>query len=295
MSKLFKIFFINLFLGLIIPSSLSSQNYEFYGAIKLNGEDNQAISYKIAFSEKEGKVTGYSITDLSGEHETKSQLKGSYDNKSKWLTFSETGIIYTKSPISKESFCFIHYTGKIKLDSKKSKITGNFSGKFKNNVKCIDGTLELVGSESVLNLLNKVNTKIQKSKKLDDEVKNQYNPIKLFDSLQTHQLRKDENLNIFNQSEGITFDIWDHGNEDGDIINFFHNDKKILDNFEVKNKKYTLSLKLHPNENIFKIEAINQGSQGLNTAKVKVVGDNTVNFISNLQTGEKTSITIIHQ
>lgn len=271
------------------------QDLEFYGAIKLNGKDEQAITYKLNLTKEGNKVNGYSITDLAGEHETKSKIIGTYDEDSKLLKFKETGIIYTKSPISKESFCFIHYEGKIKLNAATSKINGKFQGKFKDNKKCIDGTIELVGTEKVTKLLNKINTRIQKSDELDVEQKEKYDVIKIFDSLQVNQMMSNQNLNIFNNSRYVTFEIWDHGNEDGDIINFYHNDKLILENFIVKNKKHQFSVQLINQINIFKIEAVNQGTQGLNTAMLKVTGDNVIKFLSNLSQGETSQVTFIKE
>ena len=288
------IFFI-LFLWVSVCTEVVAQELEFYGAVKLEGLDEKAISYKLVLIREKDKVSGYSITDITGDHETKSKITGTYDEKTKMLKFRETGIIYTKSPISRESFCFIHYQGKIKLTAKTSKISGAFKGRFKDNTTCIDGTLELIGSEKVTTILNKVNTKIQKSRELDDESKQKYNPVKIFDSLQVHQIKSNENLSIFNSTADITFDIWDHGNEDGDIINFYYNDEIILKNFVVLNQKKQFSVSLKHRENHFRIEAVNQGSQGLNTAMVTVTGDNKVKFLSNLQQGETSQITIIRE
>ncbi len=285
-----------LFILFFLPFSQSfCQVLEFYGAIKLNGREDQAITYKLNITVNGNEINGYSITDMSGEHETKSKIIGTYNKDTKILKFKETGIIFTKSHISKESFCFIHYEGKIKLNSNTSKISGKFNGKFKDKTKCIDGTIEMVGTEKVTKLLNKVNTKMQKSKQLDNEDKEKYNPLKLFDSLQVHQIKSNQNLNIFSKSEQIVFEIWDHGQEDGDIINLYHNDKIVLENFMVKNQKQQFSTKLLFKENIFKIEAVNQGTQGLNTAMVTVIGDDKISFLSNLLKGETSQITIISE
>jgi hypothetical protein len=52
----------------------SQGTYEYFGAIKLN--DSSLISYKIIVTENNGLVSGYSLTDLGGAHETKSYLTG---------------------------------------------------------------------------------------------------------------------------------------------------------------------------------------------------------------------------
>ena len=63
-----KKYFFLLFL-LSCQSLFSQLDHEFIGGIKLN--DSTVITYLINFSEKDGNVTGYSITDLLGPDETK--------------------------------------------------------------------------------------------------------------------------------------------------------------------------------------------------------------------------------
>ena len=239
---------------LVYATYVKSQNHEFYGILKLNGKVEDAISYKLVFEENAGKINGYSITDITGDHETKNKIEGSYDQKTKTLKFREKNIVYTKSYISDQLFCFVSFEGKIQLNGKKPKIEGDFMGFYKNQRKCIDGTLELVSSSTVRSFLEKVNKKIQKSKKLDDTIKHMYNPVQIFDSLQTNQLTKAQNLNIFYSKDQLNFQIWDNGIEDGDIINIIHNNKIILLNYTVTKTKKNISINLNEDINIFEIE-----------------------------------------
>ncbi|NJM80858.1 MAG: hypothetical protein HC854_16850 [Flavobacterium sp.] len=110
-------------------------------------------------------VSGYSVTDLNGAHETKNVISGTYNKKEKNFSFKEEDIIYTKSTFNKNSFCFVNYSGKVKLVNNSSKIEGDFKGLFKDKTKCIDGTVLLVGTDKIYKLVDKVNSKIQKSKK----------------------------------------------------------------------------------------------------------------------------------
>ena len=289
---------IKLFLTVFFFSNLTpcfTQNYEFYGVLKLNGSEKNAITYKIFFTEFEGKVKGYSITDLTGEHETKNLIEGTYDPNTKMLKISEKDIVYTKSAISEDLFCFVHFECKIKLVSERANIKGNFKGLFKNKKKCIDGTLEMVGSPTVRKLMNKFNKQIQKSKKINEAEKQKLNPQAIFDSLQTNQMMAKQNLNIFMNSPKIQFEIWDNGLQDGDLIHLYHNGKIILNNYKVTIKKKILDIKLTEDKNEFVIEALNQGLKGKNTAMVKVIGDRSVDFQTNLETGEKTKVTILKQ
>ncbi len=288
-------FYFILFFIFSSPVILKSQAYEFFGVIKLNGKNESAIAYKLVFNDVNGKISGYSVTDMTGEHETKNLIEGTYDSEKKYLSFKEKNIVYTKSPISDDLFCFVRFEGKIKLDTKKPKITGKFRGLFKNNTKCIDGTIELISSLTVQSFLNKANKRIQKSKELDEQTKQQYNPIQIFDSLQTNQLTTSQNLNIFNTSEKVSLEIWDNSVEDGDIINLSHNGKIILQDFEVTKVKKKIELTLDPAQNVFTIEAVNEGSQSPNTAMIMLEGDKSIQFQSNLKQGQTATVTIIKE
>lgn len=276
-------------------STYSQNNYEFLGAIKLNGNDKTLITYRIVFEENKGVIKGYSVTDLDGAHETKNSISGTYDKKNKILTFKENDILYTKSKFSESSFCFVNFSGKVKLVNNTSKIEGAFKGLYKNNKKCIDGTVALVGSEKIYNLANKVNKKIQKSKKIDDDVKMKSNPIALLDSLKINKLSRDQNLNVFWESKSAKIEIYDVGQEDGDIINLYHNDKLILENYKIKHDKKIILVSLDFSvDNVFKITAMNEGTIVPNTAKV-VLYDNNRSFelFTSFKKNESAFITII--
>ncbi len=276
-------------------TSFAQGNYEFFGAIKLNGNDKTLITYRIVFEEKNGKITGYSITDLDGSHETKNTIEGTYDKKQKILTFQEKDILYTKSKFAQSSFCFVNFTGKVKLVDNNSKIDGNFKGLYKNKTKCIDGVVSLVGSSKIYNLASKVNKKIQKSNKIDDQIKIKSNPLAILDSLKINKLSKDQNLNVFWESKRIKIEIFDAGKEDGDIINVYHNGKLILENYKVKNEKKIISIPLDLSiENEFKIFAINEGSILPNTAKIILIDEKrTFELLTSFKKNESASITLI--
>lgn len=288
MKQIFSIFFLTIFMV------MNSQNkYEYFGALKLNGSDKSLITYKIVFSITNSNIEGYSITDLGGENETKNSIKGVYNKKGNQFIFNEDDIIYTKSTYKEESFCFVNFEGKMKSLDNKSKIDGIFRGLYKNNKKCIDGTLVLIGAEKINKLVNKVNNKIQSSKKVDQQTKNKVNPLRMMDSLKVNHLYKNQNLNIFAKSNSVILEIWDNNIEDGDVINLYQNDKLILKNYEVSNIKKKLSVNLETT-NVFKIEAVSQGYDGPNTTKIAIYDDGRVfELETNLKKDEKNSITIL--
>ena len=105
---------------------------------------------------------------------------------------------------------------------------------------------------------------------------------------------KDQNLNVFTKFNDLQLEIWDAKQEDGDIINLYNNDKLILSNFEIVNKKKKITVNLDNGNNVFKIVAVSEGELKPNTAMIQLSDkDRTFELMSNLKKGESASITII--
>lgn len=283
-----------LFSLLIFINSHSQVKYEYFGAVKLNGSNKTVITYRLVFSESNGSIRGYSVTDLGGNNETKNLITGFYNKKTKEISFKEEEILYTKSTFSDDMFCFINFYGKVKLVENNSKLEGNFNGLYKNKKKCIDGTLMLIGSTKLYKLLEKINDKIQKTKKVDSITKQKVNPLIMLDSLKVNNLLKNQNLNIFTKFNNLELEIWDSKIEDGDVINVYNNDKLILSNFVIVNKKKKITVNLENGNNVFRIIAVNEGEIKPNTAMIQLIDkERTFELMSNLKKGESASITII--
>lgn len=285
---------LKLFFTLLFINCYSQEKYEYFGTVKLNGNNKTVISYRLVFVENKGIVKGYSVTDLGGNNETKNAVSGSYNKKTKELNFKEESILYTKSTFTEDMFCFIHFSGKVKLVENNSKLEGDFKGLYKNKKKCIDGTLMLIGSVKLYKLLDKMNNVIQKSKRVDPVIKEKVNPKNILDSLKVNNLLKDQNLNVFTKFNDLQLEIWDAKQEDGDIINLYNNDKLILSNYEIVNKKKKIIVNLDNGNNVFKIVAVSEGELKPNTAMIQLSDkDRTFELMSNLKKGESASITII--
>lgn len=286
-------FFLVFFSFFLIFFSAHAQNHEFYGALTIKGKTETIISYKIAFKEVDGKIEGYSVTDILGDHETKSKISGFYNHATKQLSIKESEIVYTKSKVDKSQFCFVNFNAKVNINKDKAKIEDAFTGKYPDGKKCAEGKVIMIGAKTVDKLLATADKQIQKSKDLSQEEKNELNMVQLFDNVNTQKLSSNQQLNIFTSSEEVTFEIWDGGVEDRDSVNMYHNGNVLLKDYFVTKRKKTLKVKLSDTDNIFKVEAINQGWEGLNTVMINIVGDNEVSFQTNLRTGETTSVNLI--
>ncbi len=282
--------------ALLISScfSFSQENYGFIGVIKLN--DSTSISYKIELTPKNGVVKGYSVTDLGGEHETRSNIFGEYSKEKKELSFRETGIVYTKSPVSQQDFCFINTTSKGFVFGKTKTIKANFVGLFSDNTQCINGQLFMNSIEKVENRIEKVSKKINNSNKINDSIKQKINLSKMMDSLNMNILRKNQTLSVFSKASNMKLIVYDGGKLDEDKISITLNDKPLLMNFEAKSEKKILILNLKEKKTSIVIKALNEGSIAPNTIVVELQdGNNTIKALSNLKTGETTQIDILKE
>jgi hypothetical protein len=272
--------------------SYSQNNYEYFGAVILN--DSTAITYKISISEKNGSIKGYSLTDLGGEHETRSNILGEYDKENKELNFRETGIVYTKSPVTQDDFCFINTTIKGFAFDKTKNIKAKFIGLFSDNTQCIDGELFMSSVEKVEKRLEKATKQINKTNKIPDTIKQKINPIKMMDSLNMNILRKGQVLSMFSKANQVKINIYDGGKLDGDKITIMVNGKPYLTNYEAQSDKKILTLNLIEDKTSVVIKALNEGSIKPNTIVVELDDQkNTIKALSNLKTGETTRIDIL--
>ncbi|GAA4304391.1 hypothetical protein [Aestuariibaculum suncheonense] len=269
--------------------SNAQQSYEYIGFVRIN--DTVNISYKIALTEHMGKVKGYSLTGMGGEHETRSIIRGEYYEDKKELNFRETGIVYTKSPITQDDFCFINTTIRDFTFKKSDKIKADFIGLFSDNTKCVNGELMLSPLEKMEAKFDKVIKKINNSKKVSDSIKEKLSSMKMMDSLNMNILRKDQTLSVFSKSKSVSLIIYDGGKEDGDKINIKVNDKSLLTHFEATNTQKVINLDLIDGKTSIVINAVNEGSIAPNTVIVELKdGDNSIKAMSNLKKGEKTQI-----
>ncbi|MCP9199517.1 hypothetical protein MKO06_06340 [Gramella sp. GC03-9] len=262
------------------------------GVIKLN--DSSFISYRIAFEIKNDSISGYSITDMGGPHETKSNLEGFYNEESRELSFQEANIIYTKSPIIENDFCFVNFKGRVKDIYDVEEIEGIFRGLYSDGQSCLDGDIKMVSIEKIKKKAEKVDRKIQRVKRLDEDIKKKVSLAKTMDTLSMNIIASNENLNILTSDEEIELTIYDAGKEDDDRIDLIINGKKILENFVVTREKKIIPIKLKDEQTQIDVVALNVGTSPPNTVKIHFEDSrNYVTTLTNLKEGEKAGINIV--
>jgi hypothetical protein len=282
------------FILCLCQSIFAQESNEYLGGIKLN--DTSLIPYKIKFVEKNGKIEGYSLTDFGGEHETKSVIIGKYDAAENLLSFQETKIIYTKSTISQDDFCNVYFQpSKFRLGKTKS-FKGPFKGKFSDGEECINGEIYLNSKENIDKQMERVNAKVERSKKINDSIKDELRNMKIMDSVNLNVLKKDQITSVFTSSKKIKFLIYDGGKIDKDIITVLKDGKIILLNHEISEKREVIEFQLVSKKTTLTIIANSVGSIGTNTTVIEIIDDaNNIKTLTSLKKDEKTSIDILRR
>ena len=284
-----------LFLFLIcltFTTLLQAQEYEFFGVIKLN--DTSFISYKVLFDRVNDSIQGYSLTDFAGKHETKSNIKGYYDEDENLLSFEEYDIVYTKSPVVQKDFCFVNFEGKVRNLDRVKAFSGDFKGLYADGTSCLDGMIIVNSGQEVKKRVEKIDKVVQRSRKFSDSIKKNIKVAKVLDTLTRNIIAKNENLNIFTRDQKIKLAIYDAGKEDGDVINLFVDDKPVLENYTVLHEIKYLEFDLKNAETKIRVEAVSEGTSSPNTVRLEIEDSrNFVRTITNLKEGEHAQMTLV--
>ena len=253
----FRIFLAIIFIYQSANAQINTQKY--LGTIIL--ENNKPMSFSLDLIEKNGIVSGYSLTNLGTKDETKSEIQGVYFKEDKSFQLHETQIIYTKSEAPINSFCYIRMNLKQKNKFTKKLLEGNFTGNFLDSSECAKGKVLLAEKSIIEKKIKKIEKKIEK--KLDkDEI------------IETKILKDGDNLNINWKAKYLTIKIWDSNQEDGDKINLEINSDVILDNYKTKNKAKKIKYKLNEEQNKVIIKATSLGKSPPNTSRIELIDKN---------------------
>ncbi len=268
--------------------------YKYLGIIKLN--DTSFISYKLAFEEKDGLIQGYSITDAGGPHETKSNIRGSYDSREKLLVLNEYDIVYTKSPITELDFCLVNFKGRLRALKKGKPFSGDFKGIYPDGKPCLDGQIIMSPVAAVEKRAEKADKLIQKSKRFSKKIKEKVSVRTTLDTLSMSVVKKDENLNVFAKTSNIVISIYDAGKVDNDRINLYIDGELLLKDYAIAKDKKEIPVIINNAQVVVKVEAINEGTSAPNTVKVEIKdGNRLIATRTSLKAGDQASLTLLKQ
>lgn len=274
-----------------ISMAFGQNTNSFMGVVKI--KDTLIITYKLEFKEVNGEVSGFSLTDFGGEHETKSKILGKYDRTKNLLSYRETELIYTKSPVSTRDFCNIHLEPtKFKLGSEK--LMAKFKGKFNDGTECLNGEIAMNSVDKINKRVTKFTKKVLKSKRVSDSIKDKLRNTKLLDTLNLNILKKNQITSVLTSSKSIQCIIYDGGQIDDDIITVLKNGKIVLYKYKISETKKILDIPLTEDSTRITIVAVSEGSIGESTAVIEIHdGVNEIKTMTNLKKDEKTNVDVL--
>lgn len=258
--------------------ALSQSHSVYIGTII--SSNNNPISYKLDFTEDNGIISGYSITNIGTNDETKSKIIGTFISSEKTLHIKETEILTTNSQEPLENFCFIE----MKLEKKgifgSKRLEGEFNGYFLNKKKCAIGRIIMIEEKKLRKIKKKIKKKIELNKR--ERVKEEEEEI---------LMKSGEKFTFNSESKKITLLIWDANKEDGDKIDLLLNSVTILSNYETKNKARKIRIKLEDGKNIIEVKATNEGINPPNTSRIELI-DGKTKYTVDVQLQHDKNITI---
>ncbi|MGB3607395.1 MAG: hypothetical protein WA775_12080 [Psychroserpens sp.] len=267
---------------------------EYIGAIKLN--DSDFITYKVKLKINYDQVEGYSLTDFGGDHETKSKLRGEYNPLTRELSFNEYDIIYTKSDVIQNDFCFVFFEPTFFKPGKTKYFKGNFKGLFSDGQECISGELFLNATENIERRVEKMTAKINNSNRVPDSIKQKANDLKLMQKLDMNILKSSQITTILTTSKSITLIIYDGGQEDGDIISIKVNGDMLLRQFKITKTIKEIEVPITSNETLIEIIADGVGSISTNTTVIELQdGVNQIKAMTILEKNQSTKIRVFQK
>ena len=264
--------------------------YEFIGTLQL--PNARLITYKNEFlEEKNGEITGNSITDIFGPNKTQSIIKGTINHSQNQISFYETENINTKSDAVDSDFCYLHISNaRIKSIRNKTIIQGTFNGLYKTGKLALTGNIYLISQT----FLNEIESNLNKQKTIEKDSLNRKNDRKK-DTKKTTTKRLElcarKQLAIDWSSNEIILSVWDAEKLDQDKINVYVNDKIILEDFIIKKAKKVIVIPFDGKTCLLKIKAVNEGDIPPNTVTGELLdGETIIPFVSSLNKGEFSSI-----
>lgn len=254
------------------------------------------FTYKLQVTDSAGVLRGYSVTDVMGEDETKTAVRGTIDIAKKQMNIVETRMIYTKSSSPKSDFCYVHAHLKISGGKGTTMLKGRFTGyKEDGKTECASGTLTLVSAKDVLDkLLQLVDT----SKLAHPADTAHRRPTEIVYEKEVAQkdilkVAPGKTLELVCPDTAVRLDIWDSEHVDGDIISLYEGNKPLLQNFLLTGRNKTVHLRMPDQGNdTLTLVAENEGTDPTNTARVKITSGKMVRYLDATTTVDK-KVTIV--
>jgi len=256
---------------------------------KLSVKDVGDYTYELQFTDTNGVISGFSVTDITGAEETKTAITGTIDKDKGVIDYHETKLISTKSKGDKADFVYIHGHLKITEPHGITMLKGQFTG-YGADGKTVKATgkLTLASAKDVMDKIAKLQPKDTAAAKNTptaiapkSEAKEVvYEEEKAIPDREIIKVTPDNSLSFACASSIIMLEVWDAKTIDGDIITLLQDGTPILQNYTLTghHKQITLNMGDKPQSTLTLI-AISEGSEPLNTARIKITSASEEHYV----------------
>ncbi len=244
-----------------VPSYCQKNHYHFDGKVAVAG--GETYRYQLDFSEQKNIIKGYSFTWLDDTIPSKAEVIGTIDKVKRTITFAEhddPNILMVKPP----DMCFFSGTLAYQEVGDMFLLSGRFTGFTKYTQYCGQGEITMSHYSKGDSLLGVTIKPRHKPVPIDIPAPP---PVEHEHEIITAARNKELDW----ESDTCTVQLWDYGNVDGDVVNVYFHNEKILANYEITGTKKEMRLPLHKGYNILRIEAENEGRVAPNTARMLLI------------------------
>lgn len=215
----------------------------------------------MVFTVNGSKVTGHSVTRLSGVNPLYAKIDGRLDKKHHKITFRERVDSDIEACMFDVQLSWFYFNGTYSFN-------GAFTGWDAHGKYCDEGDMSLTTTYTAGNPFEDERPKQKPAPenpvtedmtlKRQDTVKAEYFP----------EIAGGETTQFEWKSDSCTLEIWDGGIIDGDRVTVTFNGSAILSGYVLTAEKKRIALPLTKQKNIIRITAENEGTTPPNTAKV---------------------------
>ena len=247
---------LSLFFSLLFTPIYCYSQIEYVGIVELENSAT-VMDIELSFEIENDSLFGFSIMNRKTNYESKSEIIGVFDSINSRYLINEINVVSDSSINDSTTYCLLSMT----LSKDENKLTGPFVGNLANGDVCANGKIILIERNELQ----------KKFKNLENKLNEEYS-INEFKTLSP-----DSNFTIETTSNNLNFYIWDAGIVDNDSISLFFNKNSILDNYELKQRKKHIKLKLKDGQNKLVLRAVNEGKYKPNTSRI-IISDKEVNY-----------------
>ncbi len=275
---------------LLFPLFCAAQRPSFTLNGSLGVESGETFTYQLVFTDSAGFISGYAVTYLQKEYDTRAAITGTIDRKNKTLSVTETEIVYNHGFRSHAIICLIKSTLTYRKEGSSFVLAGPVTSKDIGNASCSRGSVRFEDAGVLEALFHEAPSApqplqpatpprvvvIDKTKPAQTQPATAATPV----SPQPAQITEGREKIYDWQTDTIVFEIWDGGRIDGDVVTVRYNDAIILSKHQLTKEKKRIILPLTGKEtDMITVIAGYEGNEPPNTANIALHDGNVIHEI----------------